>query len=666
MSNRERNKFFQYLRGTQLGSDLSRRSREPSFEEPLPEPPQPNEKLTNCPGLEETFNDPKPIKKKPAPSNKPASNNRNGNNQDRLWQKLYLLLRLLVGISTEQNVDNSVISPAASDRFFHNFDGTLDHHTDRSTVNPDTLLNTPLQSNTPKSTGMPDATDIKISLEAKAVVSESISTPDPIEETEIATPIAESFLQDNEIDFTESSELLNTAVEEEQFVADPVLDEILVSDRLEGLNVDDNPSIDIPVISLEEFNSTVVEQSTEENVDQSNTNETTNQGESSVLEENPQVPVEPTISAENPQVPVEPTISEENPQVPVEPTISEENPQVPVEPTISEENPQVPETPAVSEENPQVPETPQVPEEEPSDEIDDNIIDASGGNKTIVVEAGDKVIITNFTGIGTGTNPSQAILEELDTVQFIGEGLEAKSLQLRQEGEDLILSFEGDTADTSVVLQGVQLEDIDNIPINEANSVFVGNILFNGDEVLVEDSFDVFDAQSNQQSVFSSNTVTFLNDLDNDVQGFAASEDVINAGEGNDRLAGLSGDDLLRGEQGNDTLLGGLGNDTLVGGSGDDLLNGGSGSNTYTGGAGNDQFTISEESTNLITDFTSGEDQLILPDNFPINALQIELGTSSDNGSSTIISSSSGQILAILWDVHPDSISGSDFGFLND
>ncbi|NER51937.1 MAG: hypothetical protein F6J92_35910, partial [Symploca sp. SIO1A3] len=486
MSNRERNKFFQYLRGNQLGSDLSRRSREPSFEEPLPEPPQPNEKLTNCPGLEETFNDPKPIKKKPAPSNKPASNNRNGNNQDRLWQKLYLILRLLVGISTEQNVDNSVISPAASDRFFHNFDGTLDHHTDRSTVNPDTLLTTPVQSDTPKSTVIPDATNIKISLEAKAVVSESISTPDPIEETEIATPIAESVFQDDEIDFTESSELLNTAVEEEQFVADPVLDEILVSDRLEGLNVDDNPSIDIPVISLEEFNSTVAEQSNEQNVDESNTNETTNQDESTVVVETPVV--EETLVVEETPVVEETLVVEETPVV-------EEMPVV-VETPVVEENTVVEENPVVVD-NPVVEETPQVPEEEPSDEIDDNIIDASGGNKTIVVEAGDKVIITNFTGIGTGTNPSQAILEELDTVQFIGEGLEAKFLQFRQEGEDLVLSFEGDTSDTSVVLQGVQLEDIDNIPINEANSVFVGNILFNGDEVLVEDSFDVFDAQSN-------------------------------------------------------------------------------------------------------------------------------------------------------------------------
>ncbi|NEQ67501.1 MAG: hypothetical protein F6K21_18725, partial [Symploca sp. SIO2D2] len=516
-------------------------------------------------------------------------------------------------------------------------------------------LTTPLQSDTPKSTVIPDATDIKVCIEAKAMVSEPISTPDPIEETEIATPIAESFLQDDEIDFTESSELLNTAVEEEQFVADPVLEEILVSDRLEGLNVDDNPSIDIPVINLEEFNSTVAEQSNEQNVDQSNTNETTNQGESTVVVET--TVVEETLVVEETPVVEEIPVVEETPVV-------EEIPVV-VETPVVEENTVVEENPVVVD-NPVIEETPQVPEEEPSDKTDDNIIDASGGDKTIVVEAGDKVIITNFTGIGTGTNPSQAILEELDTVQFIGEGLEAKFLQFRQEGEDLILSFEGDTSDTSVVLQGVQLEDIDNIPINEANSVFVGNILFDGDEVLVEDSFDVFDAQSNHQSVFSSNTVTFLNDLDNDVQGFAASEDVINAGEGNDRLAGLSGNDLLRGEQGNDTLLGGLGDDTLVGGLGDDLLNGGSGSNTYTGGAGNDQFILSEVSSNLITDFTSGEDKLILPENVAINDLQITLGTSSDNGSSTIISSSSGQILAILSDVHPDSIRESDFGFFND
>ncbi|NEP62038.1 MAG: calcium-binding protein [Symploca sp. SIO2G7] len=684
---RERNSFVKQLGGTKSGSDLDFRdsARSPTFDEEPPELPKPP---SSRPLPDETFVEPKPIKKKPAPSNNPTPNNHNRKNQDRLWQTLQLILRFL-GISTEQNIDTSVLFAVANDRLFYNFDGTLVHHTDRSIVNLDIdLLNTLVKSDAPNSTVVADGTDTKVSLEVKTVVPVHRSTPYPAEKsTEIATPIAESVSHNVEIDFTESGELqLNTIVEEEQFAADAVLNEIPVdSDRLEELNSDNNPSLDaldnqeiITNISPQEPNGIVSEQSqteqpAEQNVDDSNTNENTNQGDSSVVEEetpiseeeSPALEEEPPVSEENPPVSEEePPVSEEEPPVSEEePPVSEENPPV------SEENPPVSEeNPPVSEENPPVSEeNPPVSEENPPDETDDTIIDASGGNKTIIVEAGEKVVITNFIGIGTGTNPSQAILEELDTVQFIGEGLEAESLLFLQEGEDLVLSFEGETSDTSVVLQGVQLEDIDNIPFNsEDNSAFVGNILFDSD-VVMGDSFDVFNAGSNHQSVFSLDTVTFLNSLNNDIQGFDASEDVINAGQGNDRLEGLSGDDLLRGEEGNDTLLGGLGDDKLVGGSGDDLLDGGTGNNTYTGGAGRDQFMLSEESTNTITDFTSGEDQLILPDNFPINDLQIELGTSSEDGSlATIISSSSGNNLAILSDIHPDSISESDFGFLND
>jgi len=46
--------------------------------------------------------------------------------------------------------------------------------------------------------------------------------------------------------------------------------------------------------------------------------------------------------------------------------------------------------------------------------------------------------------------------------------------------------------------------------------------------------------------VFNQDTVTFLNDLDNDTKGWDDSNDVINGQGGNDTLTGLSGDDILR------------------------------------------------------------------------------------------------------------------------
>ncbi|MHC5732359.1 MAG: calcium-binding protein, partial [Nostoc sp.] len=97
--------------------------------------------------------------------------------------------------------------------------------------------------------------------------------------------------------------------------------------------------------------------------------------------------------------------------------------------------------------------------------------------------------------------------------------------------------------------------------------------------------FDVFNANSTQRTIFNKNTVTFLNDLNNNVNGFDNSADVINGQGGDDRIDGKSGNDLLRGATGNDTLVGGAGNDILIGGTG---------SNNLSGGAGNDIFLVGE------------------------------------------------------------------------
>ncbi|MFM5958541.1 MAG: calcium-binding protein, partial [Dolichospermum sp.] len=100
-------------------------------------------------------------------------------------------------------------------------------------------------------------------------------------------------------------------------------------------------------------------------------------------------------------------------------------------------------------------------------------------------------------------------------------------------------------------------------------------------------------------------------------------------GDGNDRLIGNSlnntlegglGDDILTGSTGNDFLFGGDGNDLLTGGDGDDSLTGGLGSNNLLGGAGSDQFIFSGfnpfnttgNGVDIIADFSTGTDQLVL------------------------------------------------------
>ncbi|PTU72937.1 calcium-binding protein [Pseudomonas mangrovi] len=76
-------------------------------------------------------------------------------------------------------------------------------------------------------------------------------------------------------------------------------------------------------------------------------------------------------------------------------------------------------------------------------------------------------------------------------------------------------------------------------------------------------------------------------------------------GDGNEPpVAGLGGDDLLTGSTGSDILVGGAGNDTLVGGSGNDLLLGGVGDDVYRYSAGQD--VIQEQGGNDVLHFTNG------------------------------------------------------------
>jgi Ca2+-binding RTX toxin-like protein len=255
-------------------------------------------------------------------------------------------------------------------------------------------------------------------------------------------------------------------------------------------------------------------------------------------------------------------------------------------------------------------------------EFQNRTLDTSGGQQIIQVGVGETLQVKNFGGVGQGPNGTRSLIEEVDTLQFTGDGLTAENLQLTQVGADLEISFLQDTTNTKVVLQNFGLENLDNLKQNKRTDVARGNIIFSN-ETGVEDSFDVFNANTIRGSLFNRNTVTFLNDLDNIVHGFNHSNDVINAQGGDDRVSGLGGDDILRGGLGNDTLLGGKGHDSLygdagtdilTGGNGDDLLRGGAGSDTlegdnWSGGYGSDIFVLAPgEGNDFILDFQVGVD----------------------------------------------------------
>ncbi len=295
-----------------------------------------------------------------------------------------------------------------------------------------------------------------------------------------------------------------------------------------------------------------------------------------------------------------------------------------------------------------------------------DILTGGGGKDKFIYNLGDGVdTITDFGGLGKGSNPSAAVISELDTLKFQGSGLTAQNLLLTQNGNNLEVTFEG-VADDKIILQNFPLENLDNLWA-------VGNILFDG-QTSIRDSFDVFNANSTQTSIFNKNTVTFLNDLNNNVNGFDNSDDVINGEGGNDRIDGLSGNDLLRGGEGNVTLLGGVGNDTLVGGRGNNSLIGGAGddilvvggeaSETLTGGSGNDQFIYQiRYSYTTITDFNQSQDKLVFTDLFKSQ------GYSSSNpigdGHLKFVQSGTSTLVEVLISYSPSYSSFNTFATLD-
>lgn len=80
------------------------------------------------------------------------------------------------------------------------------------------------------------------------------------------------------------------------------------------------------------------------------------------------------------------------------------------------------------------------------------------------------------------------------------------------------------------------------------------------------------------------------------------------------QLDGRGGNDQIAGGNGPDLLIGGNGADSLAGDNGDDTLIGGPGGDSLTGGNGPDQFFYGapEQGLDLITDFVSGEDSVLL------------------------------------------------------
>ena len=270
-----------------------------------------------------------------------------------------------------------------------------------------------------------------------------------------------------------------------------------------------------------------------------------------------------------------------------------------------------------------------------------NPLNAQDQQGVTQIGLGEGAQISNFGGVGRGTNPSEETIAEVDTLQFTGEGLTARNLLLTQSSEDLVITFEG-VNNVRAILPDFDLENLDNLSLEGSGGGKIGNLIFNGEDA-VSDSFNVINADTDADTVVNSNTVTFLNDRSKRTAGLNDSNDVINALGGNDYIEGLSGDDLLRG---------GTGDDTLDGGTGDDLL---------TGGDGKDIFRLAiGEGTDTITDFSS-EDDLLSLSGLTFEQLTLVQGSGDQSANAFVQVSGSSEVLAVLAGIQASTLSSSNF-----
>ena len=93
----------------------------------------------------------------------------------------------------------------------------------------------------------------------------------------------------------------------------------------------------------------------------------------------------------------------------------------------------------------------------------------------------------------------------------------------------------------------------------------------------------------------------------------AAATSTVNGGNGDDTITGNALGAVLNGDAGADTITGGNAVDTINGGTGNDTINGRNGADTITTGTGSDTVTIiATEDGDVISDFTVGEDKIVL------------------------------------------------------
>ncbi len=201
--------------------------------------------------------------------------------------------------------------------------------------------------------------------------------------------------------------------------------------------------------------------------------------------------------------------------------------------------------------------------------------------------------------IGTASRPAQ-IIGGAGTDTLVQTGV----LDLKGASVSGIETLALSSALGAVTLNGAQFDMLTNI--TAANGDTTGTLMITSAtplntvaEVVVSDLATLFVTASGGRDV-----LIFTAPL----AGQPAAVNV-NAGSGNDAIAGGAGADTLDGGSANDSLAGRGGADSLNGGDGNDSLNGGIGNDTLFGGAGFDRFRFASplEGVDTILDFSGGD-----------------------------------------------------------
>ena len=240
---------------------------------------------------------------------------------------------------------------------------------------------------------------------------------------------------------------------------------------------------------------------------------------------------------------------------------------------------------------------------------------------TLLSAGGDPIaLLTDILlyHVSDGTQDSNAVLGSTTIDTLLGATLGVDGVSLVDNDPDIanpnLIETDIEASNgIAHVIDGVLLP-VDVLPSNGPGRV---------DFIIDDDSGSILLTGLNDDFVFGKGG--------NDVLGLGRGSDVGLGGDGNDILRGANGHDTLDGGAGNDKLFGGRHKDLLFGGDGDDVIRGGDGYDTLDGGAGDDRliggrhgdkltggegadvFVFGRVAGNdVITDFTQGEDTILL------------------------------------------------------